>query len=431
MAGCFRSLLSTLSGSSWSRQTSGELRIPNSGESGYGHSRVTFTRLRFMLVLLFPLLFSLSAKADEPPAQILAHYMPWFTADTPKWGYHWTMNHFDPEKVGEDGRREIASRDYPEIGPYDSGDPHVLEYHALLMKFSGIDGVIIDWYGTRDFRDYPMIDRNTRALIPWLKKAQLTFTVCYEDQTIKHMIAEGAIKATDDVAEMAKEMNKLADEYFGDEAWVKSNGKPLLLTFGPQHFQAESWKQSMQQCKSPPVVFSLPHQQKNFGFAGAFAWPPVHFGGQIAPDQWQNSLRSIYEKYEPNQLIPVVFPSFDDFYAEAKVQNGYGVIESRDGQTFAESLKMARETKSQLIQIATWNDFGEGTTIEPTREYGLRYLEHLIDSDSDAKFAKPDLTLPLQLYRLRKSNAKLADKVAEALFAGDCDLARDLLKQSR
>ena len=29
-----------------------------------------------------------------------------------------------------------------------------IEYHALLMKLAGIDGVIFDWYGTADYLDY-------------------------------------------------------------------------------------------------------------------------------------------------------------------------------------------------------------------------------------------------------------------------------------
>ena len=79
---------------------------------------------------------------------ILAHYMPWYEAkpSSQYWGWHWTMNHFNPDEVVS-GRRSIASRYYPSIGPYDSGDPQVIQYHLLLMKLSGIDGVIVDWYG--------------------------------------------------------------------------------------------------------------------------------------------------------------------------------------------------------------------------------------------------------------------------------------------
>ena len=134
--------------------------------------------------------FSLLCADDAQHPEIFAHYMPWYSSQpvSGKWGWHWTMDHFDPEKIRPDGRREIASHDYPLVGPYDSGDRHLLEYHVLLMKYSGIDGVIIDWYGMEDFYDYRKIHQNTQRLIPFLKKAGLQFAICYEDQSVGQMV---------------------------------------------------------------------------------------------------------------------------------------------------------------------------------------------------------------------------------------------------
>ena len=91
--------------------------------------------------------------------------MPWYMAKphSQQWGWHWTMGTFDPEGHNG-GQPTIASHYHPIIGPYDSGDPDVLEYHALLMKLAGIDGVVIDWYGTVDFLDYGLNHRNYRVV---------------------------------------------------------------------------------------------------------------------------------------------------------------------------------------------------------------------------------------------------------------------------
>ena len=91
-------------------------------------------------------LLAQESDAKNPADKIvLAHHMPWYEAKpfSKAWGWHWTMNRFDPEKRVND-RPEIASHFMPLIGPYDSGDPHVLEYHLLLMKLAGIDGVVVD-----------------------------------------------------------------------------------------------------------------------------------------------------------------------------------------------------------------------------------------------------------------------------------------------
>ena len=128
--------------------------------------------------------------------QIMVHYMPWYASKpvSGEWGWHWTMNHFDPDTIADDGRRAIASHYYPLIGPYDSNDPHALECHVLLMKFAGIDGAIIDWYGIKDHYDYAAIHRNTNHLITYIKKAGLSFAICYEDQTVKHLVNDGIIR---------------------------------------------------------------------------------------------------------------------------------------------------------------------------------------------------------------------------------------------
>lgn len=63
------------------------------------------------------------ALAVEPTERnlpvVLAHSMPWFQAKpvSPQCGRHLTMNHFDPDSMAGDGRREIASHVYPRIGP--------------------------------------------------------------------------------------------------------------------------------------------------------------------------------------------------------------------------------------------------------------------------------------------------------------------------
>src|ERR1700761_7771345 len=75
--------------------------------------------------------------------KVYAHYMPWFetpaTSPDGKWGQHWTMANENPDIIGADGRRQIASYFYPMTGPYASSDRDIIDYQLLLMKYSGID----------------------------------------------------------------------------------------------------------------------------------------------------------------------------------------------------------------------------------------------------------------------------------------------------
>ena len=140
--------------------------------------------------------------AASPSKPVMVYYMPWFVAKpfSSSWGWHWTMNHYDPDVVNAFGERQVASWYYPLIGPYDSADPVVLEYHVLLMKLAGIDGVIVDWYGPDNYNDYAINNERTAALFDYTRRARLKFSVCYEDQTIQQEINGGIITATGAVA---------------------------------------------------------------------------------------------------------------------------------------------------------------------------------------------------------------------------------------
>src|SRR6195256_7055845 len=93
---------------------------------------------RILWLAVLAVLFALPTPARAKP--LLVHYMPWFVSQpySGSWGWHWTMNHFNPNLVNTNGQRQIAAWYYPLIGPYDSIDPPVLEYHVLLMRLAGI-----------------------------------------------------------------------------------------------------------------------------------------------------------------------------------------------------------------------------------------------------------------------------------------------------
>lgn len=353
------------------------------------------------------------ARADEP--LVLAHYMPWYaTKDVSgAWGWHWTMGHFEPDRWKWEGQREVASHDYPLIGPYDSGDPHALEAQVLLMKFAGIDGVIVDWYGTKDFNDYAANHRHTEALLPLLKKAGLRIAICYEDQAVGAMVKGKGIPADGAVAHGKEELRWLDEHWFADDAYVKQDGRPLLLVFGPQYFQREQWSELRAGLKSQPLIFALPHLAKSSGADGAFGWPPVEGGKTLTPEQWRKELNTLYARRTAGeQVIATAFPGFHDIYKQAGVSNSYGSIAERDGATFAETLDLALQSGAPITQLATWNDYGEGTVIEPTRSNGYRYLE-AVQARKAKRFTAADLRLPVALYQLRKRAAGDADATRE------------------
>lgn len=372
-----------------------------------------------------------AARESQRPV-LLAHYMPWYVADhqTDSWGWHWTMNHFDPSEE-TDGRRSIASQFYPLIGPYDSGDPHVIEYHLLLMKLAGIDGVIVDWYGLADFRDYAILHRNTLALVEQAEKLNMRFVICYEDQTIEALTDERRLLPEQRVGHAQSELGWLQENWFAKPNYVRLNQLPVLLSFGFSGLSDKEWTQCLAGLAQPLAYFS--EHRRREGAVGAFDWP-VPREGLVANQRFLETAR------QWPQSIPVAFPRFVDIYEHAQLHKSYGTIEDRNGLTLRRTLAAAFRSKASIVQLATWNDWGEGTQIEPSVEYGYRDLEWIqkqrATPGTGADLPRPgDLRLPLRLYRQRIAARQLGtqqqtqrhqklDRIAKALAEGRVDEAQ-------
>lgn len=362
---------------------------------------------------------------------VLVHYMPWYEAKplSQQWGWHWTMNHFNPDKV-VDQKREIASKYYPAIGPYDSGDTDVIEYHLLLMKLCGIDGVIVDWYGLTSYRDYAILHRNTTRVLQACERLKMKFAICYEDQTIPLLSAAGELNGIEPVDHAVGEINWLSRYWFQSPSYVRLGKKPLLLSFGHDGLSPQQWGQCVKRLSAPVCYYSQDILRS--GAHGGFNWPSPREG----INQYDEFLKRA--EHWPS-FIPVAFPRFDDIYDIAKVSDGFPVIPDRSGATLKQTLKKCIDSGAEVFQIATWNDWGEGTQIEPSIEHGQRDLK-IIQAFLQNHYGRvlsvqpSDLKLPREILDLQRSSQPPAvgviKSVIEAIDRGEITRVREILQNN-
>lgn len=379
----------------------------------------------------------------EPPTQrkvdkplFLAHYMPWYQARpfSKSFGWHWHMGFYDPYEVLADGTRAIATHYYPLTGPYDSADPKVIEYQLLTMKASGIDGVIIDWYGIDAALDYVSIHKASQVLFEAVRKAGMTFAVCYEDQSITKMIQAKTFTADQAVPRAAATFRWMNQNWFQDPAYLKLDGKPVVLNFGPQKFTRWSdWRTIFDSSGVKPWFVSLEDHSEHDA-DGFYNWPEMSksVSGVLSLDTLVGQLNTFYAKTRDSQrLIASAWPGFHDIYEQAGVASTYGFLDDYDGGTFRLTLGAALAAKPDVIQLATWNDYGEGTVLEPNRVRGYGPLEDLQRArktvDPAFGFTAEDLRLPFDLWKKRSDKAadqSALDRIAAAITEGRPDEAR-------
>lgn len=378
----------------------------------------------------------------KPQRLLMAHYMPWYESKpvSGHWGWHWTMNHFDPDKTasapvagqqttsvagqpatGEAKRQEGASQFRPLIGLYDSGDPDTLKCQVMLMKLSGIDGVIFDWYGNEDYNDYAILNRNTQRLIPLLQQAGLRFAICFEDQSVAQKIKGGRFTEAEAVPHAQRLMEWMNQNFFLNPAYLKSDGHPVLLTFGEPYYKDAQWNDIFSVLPTKPLYLTEHVIRAQTAAQGGFDWPVPNGGAEGASKE----RAGFYERAKSwPYFMAAAYPRFQDIYAQAGVQKSWGSIADSNGSTYSETLTRALQSNASVVQLVTWNDWGEGTQIEPSVEFGFRDLEvtqKLRRQYLEPKFAgaAPDLQLPVEWYRLKKkyqANKEVSQKL-DAVFS--------------
>jgi hypothetical protein len=401
-----------------------------------------------LMTVLAGFIFVPFRDARAAAKEVMVYYMPWYVSrpHSDNWGWHWTMDHFNPDQINAAGERKIASWYYPLIGPYDSSNAAVLEYHVLLMKLAGVDGVIVDWYGSANYLDYSLNNQATLKLFDFTRKAGLKFCICYEDQTIRHMLDGRYLEPERAISEAQQEMLYLQTNFFADPSYLRLNERPVLLNFGPQHFLASSnWEAifSVLRATNRPAFFT--EDNRLTVSTGAFNWPPMWMsqapgtGGVLSGAGLKNYLAEFERKAAGwPAFISSAFPRFHDIYQRAGVRNYWGYLGDRQGETLRDTLGRAMTNSSAIVQIVTWNDFGEGTMVEPTREYGFRDLGILQDLrrqylQPNFSFRTNDLAVALEYYNVRRkqgtSPARSAqlDEVYTNLLCGRISVARQQL----
>lgn len=362
---------------------------------------------------------------------LLMHYMPWY--ETPEvrgnWGSHWTghARQHDPSKIGEDGLPDIWSHYHPLIGLYDSTDEAVVECQLLQMKLAGVDGVVADWYGIGATADYPAIHEATGRLFEVAGRLGMRFAVCYEDRTLDYMVETGALAEDEVGRQLSETVAWLGSEWFPAPHYLRMNERPLLMNFGPIHVKdPEVWSGAMAAAPERPAFYALHHLWRGVGADGGFTWAHASAWEGGGGDATKQRLDAEYRRVgEPEEVIVSALPGFRDVY-----ENPHPVIEHRDGETLRESLAVCMEGPWDTVQLVTWNDYGEGTMIEPTHEFGYLFLEIIQEARRREGAASigsaADLRLPARLLELRRDGGvetRELDFIARLLAAGSVEEA--------
>jgi hypothetical protein len=269
-------------------------------------------------------------------------------------------------KVLADYQPWFGDPDHIDVG-YSSQDPNVLRKQIENARKLGIYAFVVDWYGSRR----PFLDRST-ALLQRIASEQHFHIALMYDET-----QDDTGHATDDAMEA---MELAYQKYIGPgaagrDAYLTYNGRPVIFVFPKRgHTDWDQVRQQINQWQSPPILLyeDDPPSQYVKAFDGEYAWVYPGSKGWTADGQaWgEDYLTDFYakmRKHSDEVAVGGIWPGFNDAKASWSLHRH---IDPRCGKTFEDTMRLFEENDDSshpipFVLIATWNDYEEGTAIEP------------------------------------------------------------------
>ena len=332
------------------------------------------------------------------PRQVLAFYYTWYGLQERhgKW-VHWSD--VKPEQ------HDIASAThYPAKGPYDSQDPGLIDSHIDMAKSHGLTGFIATWWGQGTFEDKAFVTLLDRA-----EKKGFKATVYWEK-------APGKEQAQIDQA--AGDLLYILKNYGSRDAFLKVDGKPVIFVYGRVMGEVPmgSWPAIIARVRegyAGDFLLIADGYQDRFArvFDGVHTYNICGWVKGMAPDALRvfaaQSFGSAVKLAKDRGRISclTVIPGYDD----TKIRKPGLRADRLDGHTYRILWEEAIKADPDWVLITSWNEWHEGSEIEPSWEDGDKYLK------LTGEYAPRFMATPFSKVPVPESASPLAPEKARAL----------------
>ncbi len=306
------------------------------------------------------------------------------------------------------GWEEITG--YPEITPvlgyYDEGTPEVSDWEIKMMTEHGIDYQIFCWYPVGNITAPIQHTAMNEALIDGYFNAKysdkMQFAIMWENTTVNNMKFEDFKNYT---------VPYWIEYFFKDERYVKLDNKPMLTVWQANNkFSDASFKEAMdyirEACRAAGFdgceIFQYtsetnPSYESTLNALGMDGVIGYHWGTNGANAETQAKNLTSYSAL--SYSIPTISVGFD-YVGWGFSEQRNGLLDPKDYPTMANIVKDALAKRvatgakyANMVNISTWNEYGEGTYVMPTERFGFGYLDAIRQAFTKDDTAHSDLTL--------------------------------------
>ncbi|UXX78285.1 T9SS type A sorting domain-containing protein [Reichenbachiella carrageenanivorans] len=311
-------------------------------------------RLQFLLLLFLSFIFIWPTQANgslgSGDNKVYIHYMGWFGSGQN--GRHW----------------DYGTAQEPLIGYYDSQSWATHLYHILLSSACGVDGMVVNVRTEYDESSFKSIFSSLKRITDLSPGFDYSIGVSYDDQDRTQQSAEA-------------ELQFLRDEILPETSnYLYKDGKPAIFIWNYNgYLSSNDYRNAVSNVFTTETPLLLRNEiDFNIGSGVIDSYYPWVQGYAADGSEWGNGYLNWYyqtmkTRSEINFGTGAVWPGFDDRQASWG-QNRW--VDRRAGATYEDTWDLVHANSADLdwVIIETWNDWNEGTEIEPNTVDGFTYV---------------------------------------------------------
>jgi hypothetical protein len=286
---------------------------------------------RILVLCALAALLSSGAAHAAAGRSVVAFYYPWYGTPALDGAWeHWSQNGHNPPD-------DIASAFYPELGPYSSSDPLVVAEQMEEISQAGIDTIAVSWWG-----------RGSR-----------------EDGRLGSVVAAARAAGIKVALHLEPYTGRTVAGTVGDVAYLQSTyGIKTFYVYRPFDFPIAQWAAAAPALHAGGATFfaqtALVGAAAAAGFDGVYTYDIVTYGGNTFA-------RFCHEAHHKHLLCaPSVGPGYDARRADGDPR----VKVRRRGRTYDSMWRAAIAANPDQVTITSFNEWHEGTQIEPAAPAG-------------------------------------------------------------
>jgi hypothetical protein len=300
----------------------------------------------------------------------------------------------------------------PALGWYREGDPEVADWHIKWAVEHGITFFVYDWYWSAGARqlEHALHDGYFQARYRHLLKFCLLW-------------ANHNPPGTHSQADCLAVTRYWIEHYFHRPEHLRIDGRPVMILFSPGRLTEDLGSEGVRQ-----AFAAMRHECRRAGLGGLYLLACVADAGEarVAADEGYDAITAYnwaglgmsgsslfapfatliqgyhqhWEHLRETSALPLLLPLSGGWDSRPWHGQNNLVRYGRNPELFRTHLREARRflearpsqsAVDRFVLVEAWNEWGEGSYIEPHQEFGFGYLDALRDVFTEAPREHLDL----------------------------------------